>query len=246
VRANLQHGRIAFGGLDNAIRVHAFLFVGSVETKAATVVLIPHNDGARAQRRLERDVIPSLQSYSDWKFELLVVDNSGGRLNDLARFVESLPWPSRYVWHNGVNLQYGPAMNVAARLAAHPVLVYLCANHGRMVDPGWVEDLVSPFWQNERVALTGHHYPSGAPSMFGFPSTIGAYHIQGGVLGLRTAVIRRFPYHEGEYAHGCSDIWQSYRLMQAGFALHDVPSVMSVWRTHAPAGRYKYVHDDTD
>ena len=163
-----------------------------METKAATIVLIPHNDAERACRRLSRDVVPSLRRYEDWRFELIVVDNSQRRLDPLAEAVAALPWPSRYIWHNGANLFYGPAMNVAATQAAHPVILYSCATHGRMIEPGWIEDLTRPFWEDERVAMTGHPYPSGMPSAFGFPDTIRPYHIQGGVLGLRTAVIRRY------------------------------------------------------
>jgi hypothetical protein len=215
-----------------------------VETNSATVVLIPHNDVERACRRVSRDVVPSLRHYPNWRFELIIVDNSVRRLDALANLVAGLPWPSRYVWNDGHNLCYGPALNIAARLAAHPILLYLCANHGRMIDPGWVEDLARPFWQDEQVAMTGHPYPTSAlPSRFGFLDSLEPFHIQGGIVGMRTDVIKRFPYDEGLYKHGCSDIWQSFRLMQEGFVLRPVSTVISVWRAKAPAGRWKYIHD---
>lgn len=214
-----------------------------IERHAATVVLVPHNDLERASRRLARDIAPSLRQYRDWRFELIVIDNSEQRLDRLADEVARLPWPSRYIWHDGANLFYGPALNLAANLAVHPVLVYACANHGRMVDPGWVEDLVAPFWEDDRIAMTGHLYPSSHPSELGFRDTGLHVHVQGGLVGLRADVIRRFPYHEGEYAHWGSDVWQSYRLMEAGFVLRQVPTIVSVWRERAPAGSWKYVHD---
>ncbi len=214
-----------------------------MQTKAATIVLIPHNDVERACRRLSRDIVPSLRHYEDWRFELVIIDNSERRMDQLADAVAGLPWPSRYIWHDGVNLFYGPALNAAANLAEHPVLLYACANHGRMIDPGWIEDLARPFWEDERVAMTGHPYGSGPPAALGFPATLEPFHIQGGVLGLRTDVIRRFPYPEGQYAHWGSDVWQSFRLMEAGFVLRHVPSVISVWRAKAPPGPWKYIHD---
>jgi GT2 family glycosyltransferase len=214
-----------------------------VETNAATIVLVPHNNFERASRCLSRDIVPSLQHYQDWRFELIVVDNSERRMNELAEAVEGLPWPSQYIWHNGANLFYGPALNLAANLAAHPVLVYACTNHGRMIDPGWLEDLVRPFWEDDRVAMTGYPYPSQPASELGFRDTGEQFHIQGGLLGLRTDVIKRHPYDEGQYAHWGSDVWQSYRLLEAGFLLRHVPSIISVWREKAPCGPWKYVHD---
>ena len=109
-----------------------------MQTKAATIVLIPHNDVERTCRRLSRDIVPSLRHYGDWRFELVIIDNSERRMDQLADAVAALPWPSRYIWHDGVNLFYGPALNAAANLAEHPVLLYACANHGRMIDPGWI------------------------------------------------------------------------------------------------------------
>jgi len=214
-----------------------------VDRKAATIVLVPHNNLERAYRRLSRDIVPSLEHYQDWRFELIVIDNSERRMDQLAEAVAALPWRSQYIWHDGANLLYGPALNLAANLAAHPVLVYACANHGRMIDPGWLEDLVTPFWDDEDVAMTGHRYPSQHPSELGFRDTGQYFHIQGGLLALRTDVIKRYPYDEGRYAHWGSDIWQSYRLMEAGFVLRQVPSVISVWREKAPGGSWKYIHD---
>src|SRR5689334_12889898 len=115
-------------------------------TKAATIVLVPYNNPERALRRLHRDIVPSLAYHASWRFELLVIDNSTQRLDGLAGAVGKLAWPSQYLWHEGKNLLYGPALNLAANLAEHPFLVYVCTNHGRMVDPAWLEDLVRPLW----------------------------------------------------------------------------------------------------
>jgi len=191
-------------------------------------------------------LVPSLQHYPDWEFEFVVVDNSPHRLDPLAQAVGALPWPSHYQWHQGRNLLYGPSLNVAVRLARHPVVLYACANHGKMIDPRWVEDIVSPLRRNERAAMAGHPYGSPPARKVGIRYAGRRIHIQGGVFSARTEVLRRFPYDEGQHAHDRSDIVVSYRLLAAGFQLIDVPSVMSVWRTTARKGPWRYVHDDSE
>lgn len=216
-------------------------------TKAATVVLLAYNDLETAQRRIQRDVAPSLRHYHDWTFEIIVIDNSARRLDALADLVAGLPWKSRYLWHDGRNLLYGPSMNAAARLAEHPFILYVCMAHGRMYDPTWIGDLIAPMWDDERIAMSGHLFPSAPPSVLGFPDHgQPRLHIQGGVLAARTDVLRRLPYQEREWSHGGSDVWQSYRLMAEGFVLHDVPTVYSGWMMVAPPGPWKYVHDYAD
>src|SRR5256885_1648208 len=80
----------------------------------------------RARVRLARDIVPTLRHYPDWQFELIVVDNSAERMDDLDRDLAALPWPARYLWQQGANTFYGPALNRAAALAQHPVIVYTC------------------------------------------------------------------------------------------------------------------------
>jgi hypothetical protein len=216
------------------------------ETRAATIVLVPYNNAARTIHRLTRDILPSLTHYPDWHFQLVVVDNSEQRQDQIADLLANLQWPARYVWNEGRNLYYGPALNLAASLAEHPFLVYACTNHGRMIDPGWIGDLVRPLWEDERVAMTGHPFGSPYPWTLGFRDTGNYFHIQGGVLATRTDLIRRYPYDDGQYAHLGSDIWQCYRLMQEGFLLRQVPSIVSVWRQVAPHGPWKYIHDHSE
>jgi hypothetical protein len=215
--------------------------------KAATVILFAYNDLERARLRLERDLAPSLRHYPDWRFEIIVIDNSACRLDALAELVAALPWRSRYLWHEGRNLLYGPSMNLAVGLAEHPFIVYACVQHGRMHDPTWIEDMVSPMWADPRIAMCGHLFPSAPPGVLGFPDNgQQRFHVQGGVLAARTDVIRRFPYQDREWAHGGSDVWQSYRLMQEGLVLRGVETVFSGWMTVAPPGPWKYVHDYSD
>lgn len=215
--------------------------------KTATVVLIPYNDLDRSLRRLERDLVPSLRHYADWQFEIIVIDNSARRLDPLADDVARLPWKSRYLWHEGRNLLYGPSMNLAACLAEQRYVLYVCMKHGRMLDPTWIEDLIQPMWHDTRIAMCGHLFPSAPPQVLGYRDRgQPRHHIQGGVLAARTDVLRNFPYQEKEWAHGGSDVWHSYRLMETGLLLRDVPTVYLGWMVQAPPGPWKYIHDYAD
>ena len=216
-------------------------------TPGATVVLVPFNDEQRALIRLLRDVLPSLRLYRSLiDFEIIAVDNSDRRSERLAETLgDHGGFASRYVWNEGRNLQYGPAINLAVRLSSRPLLLYVCSRHGRMRDPTWIWDLLHPLVLDPSVAMTGSLYPSGAPSDFGFPDTMVPTHIQGGVFAARTDVLAKHPYPDGERAHYGADIHQSYVLRQAGYRLAEVPTVKSVWRATV-TGNWKYVHDESE
>jgi len=215
------------------------------DRRVATVALFAYDNLDRCRLRLARDLLPSLAHYPGWRFELIVIDNSPHRLDPLADEIARLPWKSRYLWHNGTNLRYGPSMNLAARLAEHPYLLYACTSHGRMFDRTWIEDLIRPMWDDERIAMCGYLFPSAEPGVLGFADRgQRRVHVQGGVLAARTEVIRRVPYQEAEWAHGGSDVWHSYRLMQEGLTIQNVPTIYSTGlRIPSPAGTWKYVHD---
>ncbi|MFP2905014.1 glycosyltransferase family 2 protein [Pyxidicoccus sp. 3LFB2] len=213
-----------------------------------TVVMVAYDNEERALTRLMRDLMPSLLLYRGaLDAELRVVDNSARPQQRLAEAVrDNGVVPGRYLWNEGRNLFYGPALNLAVQASTHPFLLYVCANHGRMLDPTWLWDLLAPLVNDTtgKVALTGSHYDSGPPSKLGFPNSLPAIHIQGGLFAARTAVLAKHPYPDGEYAHWSSDIYQSFQLMQQGYQLVDVPTVKSVWRSRVTRGHYKFIHDD--
>lgn len=213
-----------------------------------TAVMVAYHNEEQALTRLFRDLLPSLLLYRPvLDAELIVVDNSTQPLPRLAEAVrDNGTLPAKYLWSEGRNLYYGPALNRAVQAAAHPYLLYVCASHGRMLDPTWLWDLLVPLLNDAsgRVALTGTHYASGPPSKLGFPDSLPRIHIQGGLFAGRTEVLAKNPYPDGEYAHWCSDIYQSFQLLQQGYQLVDVPTVRSVWREKVTDGHYKFVHDE--
>ena len=219
---------------------------GSSET-GVSIVMIPHNDALRFETRLLRDIIPTIQAHSTWTFQIVIIDNSDEDKKQLFDFPILDNVEYYYQWA-GINLMYGPAMNLASKVSCHPFLVYVCTNHGRMYDPSWIDDLLAPMIKNPNVAMTGSHYPSCSPDHMGFPSDLPAYHIQGGIFGARTEALVAHPYTTiEEWKHWGSDIYQSFQLLNAGFDLENVETVKSVWRQSLNSpNQWKYVHDNSE
>ncbi|HVQ84640.1 MAG TPA: hypothetical protein VMS84_07800 [Mycobacterium sp.] len=212
-----------------------------------TAIMIAHNNEDRALERLNRDLLPALTPLDS---ELIVIDNSdttSQRLADALITAEAEGIQrTRYQWQLGNNLLYGPAMNLAVKLATRPYLLYVCTNHGFARDPSWAVDLLAPIVddQTRTVAMTGCLQAAGPPQSHGFPADLPQIHVQGGVFAARRDVLRAFPYPDGEFAHWGADIHECFALMAAGFRLVDVPAVKSVWRAAAGNGHWKYVHDE--
>ena len=212
-----------------------------------SIILIPHNNQLRFQTRLNRDIIPTIKAHPEWNFEVIVVDNSDQEDKTLLNALNEQNIYSEYLWP-GINIMYGPAMNLALTVNHYPYIVYLCTNHGRMYNPTWVDDLITPILENPNIAMTGSFYNSCNPEEMGFPSLLPSIHIQGGIFGARTEIMKRYPYTSDQrWVHWGSDIYQSYQLLNAGFLLHEVTTIKSVWRqsVNSPEN-WKYVHDNSE
>ena len=209
-----------------------------------SIVLIAHNNRERFITRLEREVLPTIAAHPHWKFQLIIIDNSDVDNRELYNFKDEDRLQHLVIWP-GSNLMYGPSMNLAVKVAIHPYLIYICSNHGRMYNPTWIDDLVNPMVQDSKIAMTGSSYPSGNPVEMGFPANLPPMHIQGGVFGARTETLIAHPYTTDErWIHWGSDIYLCYQLLLAGYVLHPVKTVNSVWRQCVSSPeQWKYVHD---
>jgi hypothetical protein len=209
-------------------------------------VLIVYNDEQAGLTRLLRDLLPSLSHLKQLiTAELIVIDNSREPSRRLAEAVlRNGEFPAQYRWNDGENLLYGPSLNLAAAMASSSLMLYTCAAHGQMHDPTWAWDLIEPLLDDESadVVMCGSLRASCAPGMMGFDPSLAPLHVQGGVFGARTEVLRRLPYPDGQYAHWGADVYQSFQLMAAGFRLIDVDTVNSLWRAPCQPGSWKYVH----
>lgn len=209
-----------------------------------SIILIPYNNQYRFQTRLDRDIIPTIKAHPTWDFEIIVVDNSDKEDKTIINTFKQQNIYSEYLWQ-GTNIMYGPAMNLALSVNRYPYIVYLCTNHGRMYNPTWIDDLITPILENPNVAMTGSFYNSCNPEVMGFPSQLPSIHIQGGIFGARAEIMKKYPYtNDQRWIHWGSDIYQSYQLLNAGFLLHEVTTIKSVWRENVISPEnWKYVHD---
>jgi hypothetical protein len=190
-------------------------------------------------QRLERDILPTLRHYPHWEFELICIDNDPAPNQGLVEFLRQCGIPVRYLWNGGANLQVAAAKNQLYGLASHPLLIYACANHGRLYNPTWLEDMVLPF-QDPQVALAGTvmTYPL---DHIGKGEGTGIF-VQGGLLAARVEILRRHRMTD-EFPHMHSDKWICYELLRHGYRIAHVPSVLSLWRLPIPAQHaFKYVH----
>jgi glycosyltransferase involved in cell wall biosynthesis len=214
---------------------------------SVSIIAILYNNADRFTVRLERDLIPTIHAHPDWKFQFVIVDNSD--LDNKSTCQVLCDNDIEYVYlYPGNNIMYGPAMNLALESCKYPYVIYVCSNHGRMYDVTWIDDLLYPMIEDEKVAMTGSFYPSCSPVDMGFPPELPPIHIQGGLFGAKTAILQAFPYSlDQRWVHWGSDLYQSFQLLNTGFLLKDVPSIKSVWRQNLSSPeRWKFVHDSSE
>ncbi len=189
--------------------------------------------------RIEREILPTIAHYPKGEFEIICVDNSPERNPDLEALLKQQRFPTHYLWNEGRNTKVAAAKNQIYTLAAHPIVVYLCANHGRMYDPTWLEDLIRPM-SRPRVAMTGHvKVCYDAPPEAAPPGTL---FVQGGVMAVKVDAMRKHPMPD-HLPHSYSDVAIGWHLQKAGYQLADIPTILSYWRQPTPARHHcKYVH----
>lgn len=187
-----------------------------------TFGLIPFNNIERTLDKINNIIVPTIAAYPQHTFETICVDNSSTPL-DISHLV------TRYHWNGGANTFYAGAMNQIVSMANGNIIVYICTQHGRMLDSGWLQDIVQPIM--EGYAMAGDY-------AIGF--------IQGGVFAADVGVLRKVPYSlDPSCVHLYSDHYITKALLDNGHRLCHVPTIRSVWRHKvSPVSNYKYVHDE--
>lgn len=224
-------------------------------------VLVAYDNAERTLQRWIRDVRPSLQVCFKDQWRVTCVDNSFWPDD---RLIEA--FGDDYVWLNGENRMYGGAINLAVRRIPSDYVIYVCTNHGRMVDPRWTWDMVEPMIADPKVVQTGYLMGSNSPEgvaswawpddearrlefheRFRFVKDDGTghvpQHIQGGVFAARTGALWEHPYVD-PFMHLYSDHYLTWSLLKAGYEVRNVNSVMSVWKSLiSNRSNLKYYHD---
>lgn len=236
-------------------------------------VLVAFNNPDRTLQRWARDVHPSLEACFKDQWRVTCVDNSPSYSQQLLDAFDGPGGydPGSYFWNQGFNEMYGGAINLAVRRIPSDFTIYVCTNHGRMVDPRWTGDLIDPMLADPKVAMTGHLMGSNSPegvAYWAWPGDeeksrreefheryrfVDGYglgwvpqHVQGGVFAARTSALLECPYRE-PFLHLYSDHLVTWDLMKAGYEVRDVPSIKSVWRSKiSNLNGLTYYHDESE
>jgi len=175
------------------------------------------------------------------QFDLIIIDNSKSPIYEMQRLACSLD--AIYKWCDGYNTFHGPSMNMAARMSAREAIIYFCSVHGRVVDDGWLGDILAPL-SNSRCGIAGclasciFDRVSGDPVDWHRPQL----HIQGAIAAMRRDVLLRVPYSH-RFPFEYSDVQMSLSLIQKGFTLDNVDSIRSVPEGQVDTCGAKYIHD---
>lgn len=211
-------------------------------TVDVSFILIVYNNKDKFFTRIVRDILPTVFAYPDWNFQFVVIDNSLKENDGIEEFLLQKHVNYIYKW-NDRNIKYGPSVNLALEFCKYDYVVYICTNHGRMYNTGWLMDLISPLATNLKIGMTGTLHTGGNSRAFGF-SRVSGNHIQGGIFGSRREILLKHPYNNKKYIHSGSDLYESFQLANAGFILKNVPTIVAVWnKTVYRPHRWKYVHD---
>lgn len=211
-------------------------------TVNVSFILIVYNNKDKFFTRMVRDILPTVLAYPDWKFQFVIIDNSFKEDDGIKEFLLQKQVSYIYKW-NESNIKYGPSVNMALEYCEYEYVVYICTNHGRMYNTGWLTDLIRPLVMNRKIAMTGTLHTGGNSRAFGFPRVSGN-HIQGGIFASRREILRKHPYNNIKWIHSGSDLYESFQLANAGFILKNVSTIVAVWnKTVYRPDRYKYVHD---
>ena len=117
------------------------------------VALIAYKNEGKVITRLERDIVPALSDL--WTTEFYCIDNSP--LQSYKLKAKSTKNPNfHYIWNEGENWRYSKSLNYIIRETDADYLLYVCTNHGYAVDHTWINDILKPLQDNEKIAMAGH------------------------------------------------------------------------------------------
>ena len=187
-----------------------------------TFGLIAFENLEKVLDKINNIITPTIEAHPHLEFETICVDNSSSPL-DISHQVNI------YKWNNGENKYYAGAMNQLVQLSNGDIMVYICTNHGRMLNVNWLLDIIRPIVKYG-CAMAGDI----SDRVF----------IQGGVFAAKISALKDVPYStDKDFVHLYSDHYIGKALRDKGYRLSGVPSIRSVWRQTVSDQNYKYIHD---
>lgn len=196
-----------------------------------TLCLVPCEMSPQFGRLLKQ--IQNETNFHSYKMELVIVDNteSSEELKNIKQmvddFIKSEKMPVKFN-RGGGNEYLASATNKAVRLADadSDYFVYLCARHTYIYHPDWLKDMITAMQitnESGRVVMAGHLIPFRQ----GFKEREKNTHIQGGIYIVYTKFLRNNPFNHKAYPHVFMDTDYSKFLLNKGYLLHKIPSVLS-------------------
>lgn len=193
-----------------------------------TVVLVTYNHQSQVHSLLR-----ALEHYTREPFELVAVDNaSSDGTRELLRAAEAAG--KLRLLENDQNLKCAAATNRALAECSTEFVVYLCANHAMVTQPGWDQrlldymdehpgvDLAGDVWSPGFVVGSDRYAPGWNPKRVPRGQLL---HVQGGAWIARTRLFRE----AGDFAadlhpHSGMDVEFSYRLLSFNRPLGSCPA----------------------
>jgi glycosyltransferase involved in cell wall biosynthesis len=199
-----------------------------------------------------REVIDRLYRFTRLPFHLIICDN--------ASQAETRNWLTKFhrtrdnvtIVFNARNTMVGPGFNEAARRGTGKYIVYLCAKEGFILSEGWDSDFARYMDQNPEVGMAGTlaYSPSyfmgkdylNIPLFSDFRNKPFAIqnprrrfnHVQGGLFVMRRAMFEAIGGFSRDVPHNYTDVEMSFYAESCGYALGEIPSVLSLYNKTRP------------
>ncbi len=241
----LQNGQESFDvqttQIAHVVKALGLDYAPVLPLRRLTIVLVVL-DELKALAQLVR----ALRAFTRQPYELIVVDNASN--TETRDYLCALATePNVRLIRNEENRQCAAATNQAIAACQTEFVVYLCARHAVVTEPGWDEDLVGfmekhpqfgiagDVW-NPRYTLSSSRYAgTWTPEGHGLEKLL---HVQGGAWIARRALFEEVGlFAEDEHPHGGMDVEFSFRLLSLGKTLGHCTAILCPSAPELPALR---------
>jgi cellulose synthase/poly-beta-1,6-N-acetylglucosamine synthase-like glycosyltransferase len=187
------------------------------------------------------DVVSSVRAIPE-ACEIIVVDASEGRLDDIRRRHEPAVRWIDFRQPPGVRISIPHQRNAGVRAAKGEIIVFTDA--GCRPEPGWLDRLISPLYHGEHVTAGVAVTASGSPGLYGRrPRSRYLSECPTINLAFHREVFDSVGGFDETFTYG-SDVDFSWRLVKNGYQIYSVPDavVRHDWGTWRRQLRRSYVY----